>query len=71
MERPKRCPYDPSSLVNTPFDLFPCPVCGCAVFAGLPHGPCVDPVCHFHSEEAISRMIHPSAYRAPAFPQWR
>jgi hypothetical protein len=63
----KHCPYDPSTLVDTPFDRFPCPVCGCAVYAGFQHAPCVDPVCHFHDATAASRLRHPSTL----LPAWR
>jgi hypothetical protein len=63
----QHCPYDPSTLVDTPFDLFPCPVCGCAVLAGQRHGPCLDPICHFYDPQSMSRLHHPSTL----LPTWR
>lgn len=35
-----KCTYDPTKLKGAPIGMFHCPLCGCMVLAGIPHGPC-------------------------------
>ena len=59
MANDRRCPYDPELQADFMLDLHDCPVCGCSIFAGLPHGVCLDTSCMYYSVEG-ARVRHPA-----------
>ncbi len=54
-----RCPYDPELQADILLDLHDCPICGCSIFAGLPHGLCTDPRCAYYDEVALAQLRRP------------
>lgn len=57
----RRCPFDPSGMYDFPDPTMMCPACGCDVYVGLPHPPCIEPQCSFYDPHVASKVRHPTS----------